>query len=108
MAGLDRVAEEQQVVDQHAHTVGLLLDPPHRLGEVFRTLGRTATEQLGVPANGGQWRSQLMGRIAHEAPQPRLGRSALVERVLDLLQHLVERESQPPDLGVFVGGLDAL
>ena len=49
-----------------------------------------------------------MRRVTDEAPQTPLRRRPGLEGRLDLLHHLVERESEPPDLGVLVDDVDAL
>ena len=90
-----------------AHAIGLFLDAAHRLREVFGTVGGAAPEQLGVAADRGERRAQLVRRVADEAPQPPFRRRARRERGLDLLHHLVERDAEPPDLGVLVGDVDA-
>ena len=52
-------------------------------------------------------RSSCAG-VGDEPSQARFRRGALRERDLDLPEHRVEREPEPPDLAVLVGGLDAL
>ena len=79
-AALVEAREQQQVVDEHAHAVRVLLDAAHRLGEVFGTVGRAAAEQLGVAADRRERRAQLVRRVGDEPPQARFGRGALRER----------------------------
>jgi hypothetical protein len=105
---LIETGEQQHVVDERAHAIGFFLDPAHRLGEVFGTVGRAPPEQLGVAADRGQWRAQLVRCVTDESPQPPFGRGARRERGFDLLHHLVQRETEPPDLGVRIGDVDAL
>ncbi len=47
-----------------------------------------------------------MRGITDETAQPCLGRSAFTECLLDLLQHLVQREPEPADFGGLVSSLD--
>ena len=64
-------------------------------------------EQLGVAADRGQRRAQLVRGVGEEAAQAVLARLLPGERVLEPVEHRVEREPQPADLGARVGGLDA-
>ena len=100
--------EQEQVVDEKAHPTRLALDPGHCALEVLGALARAPVEELGVGAHGRKWRAQLVGGVGDEAPQPVLGRGALVERLLDLAEHRVEGPAEAPDLGARVVVLDAL
>src|SRR6266508_2757903 len=64
----------RSLVDERAHPRGFRLDPPHRLGEVVGVGAGAAAEQLGVAADRGERRAQLVGGVGDEAPQPLLGR----------------------------------
>ncbi len=57
---LVQAGERQQILDQYAHALGLLLDPPHRHLRAVLVRGRSHAEQLGVAADGGQRRAQLV------------------------------------------------
>ena len=105
---LVEAGEQEEIVDEQPHPPGLALDPGHRALEVVRPLARAAVEQLRVGAHGGKRRAQLVRRIGDEAAQPVLRRGALVERLLDLAEHRVERPAEPADLGARVVVLDAL
>jgi hypothetical protein len=97
--------QQQQVVDEQAHALGLVLDAaqqPRHLGGVG---DRALPVQLGEAPDGGERRAQLVAGVGDEAPHlllraagGRLGRLAGAERGLDLLQHAVERQAQPPHL----------
>ena len=98
--------EQQHVVDERTHSVRLFFDAAHRLREVLGAFGGAPAEQLGVTTDRGERRSQLVRRVADEAPKARFGRGARLERGLDPLHHLVEREAEPPDLGLLVDDVD--
>ncbi len=68
--------QQQHVVDERAHAIGFFFDAPHRLGEVFRAIGRAASEQLGVAADRSERSAQLVRRVADETSQPTFGRGA--------------------------------
>ena len=106
-AALVEAREQEQVLDEHAHARRRLLDALHRLGEVVGTGVGTAAEELGVSPDRGERRAELVRRVGDEPPQARFRCSSLRERLLDLAEHGVERETEPPDLGGVVGGLDA-
>ena len=108
LAHLVQPRERQQVLDQHAHARGLVLDPPHRLRDVLRLARRAHAEQLRVAADRDQRRAQLVRGVGDEAPQPLLARLARGERVLEPVEHAVQREPEAADLGALVGRLDAV
>ena len=104
---LVQAREGEQVLDEHAHPRGLLLDARHRLRRVLRAARRADAEELGIAADRGQRRAQLVRGVGEEAPQAVLARLALAEGALDLAEHRVEREAQAPDLGAGVRRADA-
>ena len=63
-------------------------------------------QELGVAADRGERRAQLVGGVGHELAQPGLGRRLLVEGRLDLGQHGVEGGAEPADLGALVLAAD--
>ena len=65
-------------------------------------------EQLGVAADRRQRRAQLVRGVGDERAQPVLGRLAAGERLLEPVEHPVERDPEPADLGAAVGRLDAV
>ncbi len=118
LAQLDRLAlerpslvepgEQQQVVDEQPHPPRLALDAGHRPLEIVRPLACAAVEELRVGAHGRERRAQLVRRVRDEPAQPLLRGGALVERLLDLAEHRVQRPSEPADLGARIVVLDAL
>jgi hypothetical protein len=100
--------EHQQVLDEDTHARGLLLDAPHRLLRLRRAARGAHAEQLGVAADRGQRRAQLVRRVGDELAQAVLALLALGERTLEAVEHRVERDPEAPDLGAGVGGLDAV
>ena len=108
LAHLVQPRQRQQVLDEHAHARGLVLDPAHRLGDVLGLARGAHAEQLGVAADRDQRRAQLVRGVGDEAAQPLLARLARGERVLEPVEHAVQREPEPADLGARVGRLDAV
>ena len=100
--------EQQQVVDERRHPGRLALDPLHRQRQVLGAVGCTAAEQLGVAADRGQRRAELVRRVCREPPQALLGGPSLGDLALDLREHAVEREPELADLACRVLLLDAL
>ena len=105
---LVEAGQGQQVLDQHAHARGLVLDAPHRLLDVGRLARGAHAEQLGVAADRGQRRAQLVRGVGDEAPQAILAGLALAEGPLEAVEHRVERDAEAADLGPRVGRLDAV
>ena len=100
--------EQEEVVDEQPHPPGFALDAVHRPLEIFRALAGAAVEELSVRPHGGKRRAQLVRRVGDEAAQPVLGCGALVECLLDLAEHGVERSAEPAHLGARIVVLDAL
>ena len=96
---LVEVRQQQQVLDDHAHPLGLRLDPAHRKRQVVGPAGRAAVKQLGEAAHRCQRRAQLVRRVGHEPAQPILRLPPLLEGLLDLGQHHVQGSGQVTDLG---------
>ena len=100
--------ERQQILDQHAHARGLVLDPSHRLLDVLVGARGAHPVQLGVAADRGQRRAQLVRGVGNELAQPVLARAALLERVLEPVEHPIKGSADAADLGAFVGHVDAV
>ncbi len=91
--------QRQQVLDEHAHSLGLLLDPAHRHRRLLR-LGRGAhPKQLGIAADRGQRCAQLVRGIGEKAAQPLFALGSRGEGLLQALEHRVQRKAEPSDLG---------
>ena len=99
--------EEQEVVDEHAHPLRLARDPGHRARQVVGPPVGAAPEELRIRANGRERRAQLVRRVGDETAEPLLGGLPRGHLRLDLVQHPVQREPEPSDLGALVGALDA-
>ncbi len=107
--------EQQEIVDEHAHALGLAADPAHRALQIGGPVRRAAREELGVGAHRGKRRAQLVRRVGDEAAQLPLGRLerahrglARRRRGLDLAEHPVQREPEPADLRPSLRARDAL
>ena len=98
-AALVESGQEQEVVDERAHAHRFLLGAPHRLRQLLGVVETAAAVELGVAADRGHRRPQLVRRVGDELAQARLRRGALVERALDLRHHRVERDAQLARLG---------
>ena len=92
--GLVEAGEEQEVVDQDLHAGRLLFDAAQDGGQVDVVLVGADAEQLGEALYGGQRRAQLVRSVGQELAQALLGRVALGEGVLDLVEHGVEGQAQ--------------
>ncbi len=95
--------EGEQVLDQHAHAVGLLLDAAQDGGQVDVGGVGAESEQLGEAADGRQGRAQLVRGVGQEPAQPGLGGLALAKGVLQVVEHPVDGRGELADLGVLVG-----
>ena len=95
--------EQQQVLDQAGHPGRLGLDLGHRERQLLGVGRAGAAAQLGVPVDGRQRRAQLVGGVGDELPHLLLAAVPLVEGVLDVLEHRVQRGADLADLGALVG-----
>ena len=91
--------QQQEVFDQLTHPVGFALDPAHRPRQVVRVGRGRAAEQLGVAADAGQRRPQLVAGVRDEAPQPLLGGRPGRERAVHVAEHHVQGLADLSDLG---------
>ena len=105
---LVEAGEGQEIFHEHAHARRLLLDAPHRLLDVGGLAGGAHAEELGVAADRGQRRAQLVRGVGEELAQAVLARLARGERPLEAVEHRVERDAEAADLGARVGRLDAV
>ncbi len=97
---LVETCEQEQVVDEHAHAPGLVFDSSHGEEHVVACHIGVPLQQLRIPAHGRERGAQLVRCIRDEMAQLLLGDIALRECALDLSEHLVERKSEPTDLGL--------
>ena len=110
MVELDRLAlqrptlvearEQQEILDEQAHPLGLTADSPHRAREILRAAFGAAREELRVGAHRGERRAQLVRGVGDEAAQAPVGG-------FDLAEHVVERDAEAADLGALVGDVHA-
>ena len=87
--------EQQQVVDERGHPDRLGLDPADRVGDPLGDRLLLAAGQLGIPADRGERGAQLVARVGDELAYPFLALLTLVEGVVDVVEHLVERGARP-------------
>jgi hypothetical protein len=91
--------EEEQVVEEYARPGGLGAQPGQVLLTFLGRVGGGVLEEVRVAAYRHQGRTQLVRGVRDEPAQPLLGLGADGERVVDVLQHGVERGAQFLDLG---------
>ena len=70
---LVEVREEEQVLDEDAHPLGLAADALHRALEIVGPAGGAAGEELGVGADGGERRAELVRGVGDEPAELALG-----------------------------------
>src|SRR5439155_23975217 len=82
--------DQEQVVCELAQAIDRLR---RRLDRVAQLLGSTcvAQRELELGPQEGEWRAQLMSRVGDEVPFP-------LERVLEPLEHCVQRVAEPLEL----------
>ena len=87
--------QQQQVLDQRGHPARLGLDAAHRVRDVRRHLLAAAAGQLGVTADRGERRAQLVAGVGDELADAGLARLPRGERVARRAEHPVQRRSRP-------------
>mgnify|MGYP006899133889 CR=1 FL=1 len=90
--------QEQQVFDERGHPHGLRLHAADRVGDVVGEVVVAPTRELGVPADGGERRAQLVARVGDEGAHLVLARLAGLERGCHVPEHVVERRAHGPHL----------
>ena len=98
-ASLVETGEQQQVVDERAHTDRFLLRAAHRLPQLVVGVESAGAIELGVAADRRHRRAQLVGRVPDEPTQALLRTCPFVERLLDAAEHLVERDAEVSGFG---------
>ena len=92
--------QEQQVLRQVGHVFRLAPDGRHAFIQHGGIVPSPAAEQLGIALQRGQRRAQLVRSVLRELPLPG-------ERVLDAVEHVVQRLRQQPQLVVLARKLHA-
>ena len=92
----------EQLGDQRAHPLGFLLDPAHGVGQLLGA-ERALPVQLGVAADSRERRAQLVRGVGGELAHLLLRSQPGAERLLDPVEHRVDRRPEPADLGLVVG-----
>ena len=95
--------EQQQVVDQDGHPGRLGLDPAERVGDRRGHRLALAAGQLGVPADRGERRAQLVAGVGDELAHPRLALLPRGQRGVDVVSSPLRAEPDLADLGARVG-----
>jgi len=88
------------VVFYAALVVVLVIRPTGFFGRQPVRAQRALPVELGVAADGGQRGAQLVRGVRGELPHLLLGLPACPERLLDPVEHRIDRPGQPPRLGV--------
>ena len=101
-AGVE-AGEQQQVLDQRGHPLGLRPHPLEQARDLAGQLVGAARGELVVPADRGERGAQLVAGVGDEAPQPGLALLAGGEGGADVAEHPVERRADLADLGARVG-----
>ena len=90
--------QEQQVLHERGHPGGLHLEPVHGLlAALAEVLGQP--QHLGVAADRGQRRAQLVGGVRDETAHPVLAALAHLDRLLHVVQQEVQSPADVPHLG---------
>ena len=92
--------EQQHVLDELGHPLGLGLDPAHRVGDVVGQVVAFALRQFGIAANRGQRCAQFVAGVGDELAHPRLAGVPRGQRAGDAVEHPVQRGAELADLGV--------
>ena len=95
--------EQQQVLHERRHPARLRLDAAQGVLGVGRQLVVGPAGQLGVPPDRGERVAQLVGGVGDEPAHLGLGAMPGRQRLLDVVEHLVEGEPHPSDLVAGVG-----
>ena len=98
--------QQQHVLDEVGHPLGLGLHPAHRVRDVVGQLVLFALRQFGVAADRRQRGAQFVAGVGDELPHPRLAGLPGRQRAGDAVEHAVQRGAELADLGVRAGGID--
>ena len=92
--------QQQHVLDELRHPLGLRLDAVHRVRDVVGDVTALALRQFGIPADRRKRRAQFVARVGDELAHPGLAGVPGGQRAGDAVEHPVQRGAQLPDLGV--------
>ena len=95
--------QQQQVLHQVGHPLRLGLHPTHRVRDILRQRGRITLRQFGIAADRRQRGAQFVAGVGDELPDPALAGLPGRQCGGDVVEHPVERQAEPADLGVGVG-----
>ncbi len=65
---LVEAGEQEQILDENAHSLGFARDPRHRALEVGRPLRGSAREQLGIGPHRCERSAELVRSVGDESP----------------------------------------
>ena len=102
LAALVEAGEQQQVLDELGHAHRLRLDAADRVHHVGRQLAAVQAGELGVAADRGERRAQLVAGVGDEAAHLLLALLASRQGGCHVTEHAVERGAEPADLGALV------
>ena len=96
-----QAGQQQQVLDERRHPHRLGVHALQGIGGLLRQVGvgPLAADELGVAADRGQRRAQLVGGVGHELAHLRLRALARGQGGLHVPQQRVEGAADLPDLG---------
>ncbi|GHI96384.1 hypothetical protein TPA0905_58550 [Streptomyces olivaceus] len=97
------LGEQEEVVDQAAHAVGVVHDPAVRLPAPPAGHPGLVDEQLGETLDRRERSAQFVTRVRHEPPHAPLRVLGPVQGAAEPVEHRVERQTQAPHLRVGVG-----
>ena len=92
--------QQQHVLDELRHPVGLGFDAAHRMGHVVGELVSFALRQFGIAADRRQWGAQFVAGVGDELPHPGLAGVPRGQCARDAVEHPVQRRAELADLGV--------
>ena len=95
-----QAGQQQHVLDELGHPLGLGLDAVHRMRDVVGHITALALCQFGISADRRERRAQFVTCIGDELPHPGLAGVPGGQRAGDAVEHPVQRGAELPDLGV--------
>ena len=92
--------QQQHVLDELGHPLGLGLHPAHRVRDVVGQRVLFALRQFGVAADRRERGAQFVAGVGDELPDPHLAGVPRRQRAGDAVEHPVQRRAELADLGV--------